>query len=57
MRVIECNLCGELLQAGNEDDLVRVTAAHMQEAHAEAEVGEDQVREMVERDGYTATDS
>jgi predicted small metal-binding protein len=57
MRVIECNLCGQVLQADNDDELVDVVAQHMSSEHADAQIGEDQVRGMVERDAYTATDA
>jgi hypothetical protein len=57
MRVIECDFCGELLAAGNDEDLVSVTADHMSQQHADAQVGEEQARGMVERDAYEASDS
>jgi predicted small metal-binding protein len=57
MRVVECNLCGQVLQADNDDELVEVMAQHMASEHADSEVGGDQVRGMVERNAYTATDA
>jgi hypothetical protein len=57
MKVIECNFCGELLQGGNDDDLVSVAMGHMADQHADAQVSEEQVRGMVERDAYEATDA
>jgi predicted small metal-binding protein len=57
MRVIECNFCGQLLQAGDDEELAQVAMRHMSADHEEAQVGEDQVRGMVERDAYTATDA
>jgi predicted small metal-binding protein len=57
MKVIECNFCGELLQGGNDEELVGVAMGHMSEQHADAQVDEDQVRGMVERDAYEATDA
>ena len=57
MRVIECSLCGQLLQAGDDEELVQVAMRHMSADHEETQVGEDQVRGMVERDAYTATDA
>jgi predicted small metal-binding protein len=57
MRVIECNFCGQVLQADDDEGLVKVAAQHMSTDHAEAQVGEEQVRGMVERDAYTATDA
>jgi predicted small metal-binding protein len=57
MRVIECNFCGQVLQADNDEELVTVAAGHMSTDHADSEIGEDQVRSMVDRDAYTATDA
>ncbi len=57
MRVIECNLCGEVLQAANDDDLVGAAMGHFNERHADAGMDEPRMRDMVERDAYDATDS
>lgn len=57
MRVIECNFCGELIQAANDDDLQGAARRHMDEQHSDAQVDDDRVRAMVERDAYDATDS
>jgi predicted small metal-binding protein len=57
MRVIECNFCGQVLGADTDDELVAVAARHMSTDHADSGVGEDEVRGMVERDAYTATDA
>ena len=57
MRVIECNFCGEVLSAGNDDDLVAAVRRHMEAQHSDAGVDEQRVREMVDRNAYDATDS
>ena len=57
MRVIECNFCGEVLSAANDADLSGVVRRHMDEHHPDADVDEGQIREMVARDAYSATDS
>lgn len=57
MRVIECNFCGEVVSGANDDDLVGAVQRHMEAQHSDAQVDEQQVREMVDRDGYDATDS
>jgi predicted small metal-binding protein len=57
MRVIECNFCGQVLQGGNDEELVVVAVKHMSTDHDDAQVGEEQVRGMVERDAYSATDA
>ena len=57
MRVIECNFCGELLSAANDDGLAGVVRRHMEAQHSEADFDEGQVREMVASGAYDATDS
>ena len=57
MRVIECNFCGEVVSGANDDDLVAAAQRHMADQHSDAGVDEQQVREMVDRDAYDATDS
>ena len=56
MRVIECNECGETLQAANDAELVQVVGAHMSGEHDE-EVDEEELAELVESDAYEAMDS
>lgn len=57
MRVIECNLCGQVLQAADDEELIEATAGHMADQHADAGIDEEAVRGMVERDAYDATDA
>jgi predicted small metal-binding protein len=57
MRVIECNLCGETVSAANDEELVRRLGSHMEAAHSSAAFDEDQAREMIAREAYTASDS
>ena len=57
MRVIECNYCGELLQAGNDEDLVGTVRSHIEEQHADAQADEGEIRTHVEQNAYTATDA
>ena len=56
MRVIECNECGDNLQAANDEELVRVLAAHLGSEHDE-ETDEEELTELVESDAYEAMDS
>jgi predicted small metal-binding protein len=56
MRVMECNECGETLQAANDEELVRSVGAHMESEH-EVEVDKDDLTELVEAEAYEATDS
>jgi predicted small metal-binding protein len=57
MRVIECNLCGQVIQAEDDEELVGAFQAHVADEHADAGIDEEQVRGMVERDAYEATDA
>ena len=56
MRVIECNECGETLQAANDDELVRLLGAHLESEHDIEEDRED-LAELVADEAYEATDS
>jgi hypothetical protein len=57
MRVVECNICGEVVAAADGDALVVVVRGHMDAAHGDAGVGDDRVRDLVERNAYEASDS
>lgn len=57
MRVIECNFCGEVVSAANDEELAQEVRRHMDDQHADAPVDEQRARDMVERSAYTATDS
>ncbi|HVE68033.1 MAG TPA: hypothetical protein VNB64_05570 [Solirubrobacteraceae bacterium] len=57
MRVIECNLCGEVVQADDDAALREAVAAHLADQHAGAGMDEDQVRGLVERNAYDAMDA
>jgi predicted small metal-binding protein len=54
MRVIECNECGETLQAATDDELVTRLEDHLQEEH---DVDDADVREIVTEGAYDAMDS
>ena len=56
MRVIECNECGETIQAANDAELVRALGAHLRGEH-DMEVDEEELTELVEGEAYEATDS
>jgi predicted small metal-binding protein len=56
MRVIECNECGETLQAANDEELVRVLGAHLSSEH-DMRVDEEELTELVEAEAYEAMDS
>jgi hypothetical protein len=56
MRVIECNECGETLQAATDEELVRVLGAHLASEH-DIDVDEEELTELVEAEAYEAMDS
>ena len=56
MQVIECNECGETLQAAENEELVRILGAHLVSEH-DVEVDEEEVTELVESEAYEAMDS
>jgi predicted small metal-binding protein len=56
MRVIECDECGETLQAANDEELARVLGRHLTDEH-EMEVDEEELTELVEAEAYEAMDS
>ena len=56
MQVIECNECGETLQAADNEELTRVLGSHLQEEH-DIEMDEEELTELVESDAYEAMDS
>jgi predicted small metal-binding protein len=56
MRVIECDECGEPLQAANDKELARVLGAHLKSEH-DMDVDDDDLNELVEGEAYEATDS
>jgi hypothetical protein len=56
MRVIDCD-CGRTLQAANDDDLHKAARRHFDEHHADKQLSDDQVRELVADKAYEASDS
>jgi predicted small metal-binding protein len=56
MRVMDCD-CGQTLQAGNDDDLVKEARAHVDQEHPDMQLSDEQVRELVAAKAYEASDS
>jgi hypothetical protein len=56
MRVIECDECGETLQAANDEELQRLLGAHLTSDH-DIHRDDDELNELVEGEAYDATDS
>jgi hypothetical protein len=56
MRVVECNICGQVVSAADDDRLAEEVRRHMDDVHGDLGVGDDRVRELVES-AYEASDS
>ena len=54
MRVIECNECGETLQAATDAELTKRLEDHLQEEH---DIDDTDARELVSDGAYDAMDS
>lgn len=57
MRVVECNVCGEPLTAGTDDELLRRLRAHVESEHDSSSFDETAARETIANEAYNATDS
>jgi predicted small metal-binding protein len=56
MQVIECDECGETLQAATNAELVRILGKHLKDEH-DIESDEEELTELVESEAYEAMDS
>ena len=54
MRVIDCNECGETINAVNDHELRQALRRHMESEHPDVEFDDD---ELVSSQAYDATDS
>lgn len=57
MRVIDCNVCGATIKAGNDEDLAGELREHMSSEHPDAEFDPDSASEVVGDQAYSAGDS
>jgi hypothetical protein len=57
MRLVECNICGEPLAAANDEELLRRLQAHFESEHQSAGFDENEARETIASEAYSATDS
>lgn len=55
MRVIDCDECGETVQAADDGELVAELRAHYDREHADLD--EADARDLVDREAYDAMDS
>ena len=56
MRVIDLD-CGHTLQAANDDDLFKAAREHVDQQHAGQDLSDEQLRNLIGEQAYTATDS
>lgn len=56
-RVFECNVCGDVLAAATDEELLRRMKDHDDAEHPEREWDEQRVRETLAREAYDAGDS
>jgi predicted small metal-binding protein len=56
MRMLDCD-CGQTLQAANDDELVQAAREHVDQEHPDMDMSDDQVRQLVSDQAYTAMDS
>jgi predicted small metal-binding protein len=57
LRVIECNVCGHVVAAATDKELVAQLREHMAAEHPDAALDEAAAREVVAAEAYEATDS
>jgi predicted small metal-binding protein len=55
MKVLDCDICGETLQAANDAELTRRVIAHYQAEHEP--IDPEEAEELVEQDSYEALDA
>ena len=56
MRVIECNECGEVLSAANDEELTEAYMEHMADEHGEEPL-EETAAEVIAEGAYDAGDA
>ncbi len=57
MRVVECSYCGEVIGAATDEELAGALRRHMDSAHPDSGVADEQLADQVAAGAYTATDS
>lgn len=57
MRVIECNLCGETLAAGTDDELLDRLRVHTEGEHSAEQFDAERAAEQIANEAYDASDS
>jgi hypothetical protein len=57
MRVIECNLCGELVSAATDDELATGLLRHHGERHEGSALDDAEASRLIADEAYEASDS
>jgi predicted small metal-binding protein len=57
VRVIECNVCGHVVAAATDEELVQRLGEHMAAEHPATVLDEAAARELVASEAYEAMDS
>jgi nicotinamidase-related amidase len=57
MRVIESPVDGEVVSAATDDELIAALRRHIDDHHPDSGFTDEQLRDMVQRNGYEAVDS
>jgi hypothetical protein len=57
MRVIECNLCGELVSAATDDELQTGLVRHHSERHEGSGLDDAEASRLIADEAYEASDS
>jgi predicted small metal-binding protein len=57
MRVLECDICGEVVNAASDDELAGRLREHAERVHPDSVPDEDAARRLVADSAYEAQDS
>jgi hypothetical protein len=57
VRVIECDYCGDLVSAANDEELAGRLRGHLRQEHPEQELEDGRARKLVSERAYDASDS
>jgi hypothetical protein len=57
VRVIECDHCGDLVSAANDEELAAALRRHVSQEHPDAGLDDGGARELVSARAYDASDS
>jgi predicted small metal-binding protein len=52
MRALDCPVCGEVIQAQDDEELVEAMRSHVSSEHPEQAAAPEEIRKRVESDAY-----